>query len=112
MKVHDDNNPGAFSFAPQPKRPGYVLIRFYENVTEYKDEFFTGWQYDEYHLELPARPDMQTYLENHLYELKAEAKGGASAVTQLMAQMEAYNTANQLAIAELAEAMLGGAGDG
>lgn len=112
MKIQGSNNPGAFSFAPQPKHSGYVLIRFYENVAEYEDEAFTGWQYDEYHLELPHRPDMQSYIENHLYELKAEAKGGASAVTQMMAQMEAYNTANQLAIAELAEAMLGGAGNG
>ena len=112
MHVYGDNTPGAFSFEPQPKHPGYALIRFYENAQPYESDTYTGWQYDEYHLELPARPDMQSYIENHLYELKAEANGGASAVTQMMAQMEAYNTANQLAIAELAEAMLGGAGNG
>lgn len=88
MKARGTNNPGAFSFENQPKHPGYVLIRFYENAQPYESDTYTGWQYDEYHLELPARPDMQTYIENHLYELKAEAKGGASMIEQLCATVD------------------------
>ena len=117
MRVRGDVQPSnAFTVEEQPKKPGFCLVRFFENPQEFSEKqgelTVSGWEYDEYHLELPARPDMQSYIENHLYELKAEAKGGASAVTQMMAQMEAYNTANQLAIAELAEAMMGGAGNG
>lgn len=88
MKVHGDNNPGTFSFGKQPKRPGYVLIRFYENASPVESDTYTGWEYDEYHLELADRPDLQEYVQNHYNELLQEAKGGPSEVERLRADLD------------------------
>lgn len=116
MIVYSSEKPSAYFYHVQPRNPEKTLVRFCKNPRQETTEAFgqstTQWVYDEYTVEIDTQPNMDEYIKNHLNELRAEAKGGASAVTQLMAQMEAYNTANQLAIAELAEAMLGGAGNG
>lgn len=88
MKVHGDLKPGTFFVEKQPKRPGYCLVRFYENSAPYEAEGYTGWQYDEYHLELPDRSDMDAYISNHYHELLQEAKGGPSATEQLRADLD------------------------
>lgn len=88
MKVYGDNKPSAFSVEKQPKHPGYVLIRFYENATPVESGTYTGWQYAEYHLELADRPDLQEYVQNHYNELLQEAKGGPSEMERLRADLD------------------------
>lgn len=88
MRVCGDNKPANFTAENQPKHPGYCLIRFYENVEPYETEEYTGWQYDEYHLELADRPDLQEYVQNHYNELLQEAKGGPSEVERLRADLD------------------------
>lgn len=79
MKVRGDNAPlNTFSTEEQPKNPGYSLIRFYENSTPYSSEergiAVSGYEYDEYHLEVEDRDDLKAYIQNHFDELLAKAK--------------------------------------
>lgn len=55
MKVRGTNAPAnAFSIEQQPDKPGYVTVRFYENVIPYSEEVAgettSGYEYDEYKL--------------------------------------------------------------
>ena len=55
MKVRGDNAPAnAFSLEEQPDKPGYCLVRFYENVAPFSETqgelTVSGFEYDEYHL--------------------------------------------------------------
>ena len=56
MKHRGDKAPGAFTMEEQPKNPGYVLIRFYENVAPFSETVDgisrSGYEYDEYYLKL------------------------------------------------------------
>lgn len=57
MKVRGDYAPSnAFSMEEQPNKPGYVLVRFYENAVPFEEKqgelTVSGYEYDEYHLEL------------------------------------------------------------
>lgn len=79
MKVRGDNAPlSAFSIEEQPKNPGYSLIRFYQNSTPYSSEerdiAISGYEYDEYHLEIEDRDNLEAYIQTHFNELLAEAK--------------------------------------
>ena len=38
MRVRGDNNPGTFSVEAMPNKPGWCLVRFYENAQEYTEE--------------------------------------------------------------------------
>lgn len=46
--------PNAFTVEEQPDKPGFCLVRFYENVEPYQEEqhgkTIHGYEYDEYHL--------------------------------------------------------------
>lgn len=88
MIVHGDNKPEIFTVEKQPQHHGYCLVRFYENAEPYEAEGYTGWQYDEYHLELADRPDLREYIQNHYNELFQEAKGGPSALEQIRADID------------------------
>jgi aldehyde:ferredoxin oxidoreductase len=76
MRVRGDNNPGTFSVEAMPNKPGWCLVRFYENAQEYTEELdettITGWEYDEYHLEQPAisQEDIEGNLEVYLRAAK------------------------------------------
>ena len=48
MRVRGDKAPAKFSIEPQPNKPGFVLVRFFENVVPTEG----GYEYDEFHLEL------------------------------------------------------------
>lgn len=79
MKVRGDNAPlSTFSIEEQPKKLGYSLIRFYENSNPYSSEehdiTVSGYEYDEYHLEIEDRDDLESYIQTHFDELLAEAK--------------------------------------
>lgn len=88
MKVHGDNKPATFTVEKQPKHPGYCLVRFYENAEPFEQEGYSGWKYDEYHLELADRPDLAEYVQNHYNELLQKAKGGPSEVERLRADLD------------------------
>ena len=76
MRVRVDNNPGTFSIEAMPNKPGWCLVRFYENHQEYTEELdettITGWEYDEYHLEQPtiSQEDIEGNLEVYLRAAK------------------------------------------
>lgn len=76
MRVRGDNDPGTFSVEAMPNKPGWCLVRFYENVEEYHEELdettITGWEYDEYHLEQPtiSQEDIEGNLEVYLRAAK------------------------------------------
>lgn len=43
MKVKGSKAPsGAYNIEPQPNKPGYMMVRFYENVEEYTDDDFAA----------------------------------------------------------------------
>lgn len=66
MKVHGSFNPGKFSVETMPNKPGWCLCRFYENAHEYQTDEFSGWEYDEYHLELyGAKQSLETDIPNN-----------------------------------------------
>lgn len=79
MKVTGDNKPSEkFTVEKQPKKPGYVLVRFFENAKEYSttiDETkYSGWEYDEYHLELKDTGDIKADIEGNYDVFLNQAK--------------------------------------
>lgn len=79
MRVRGDLPPSAaFTLEEQPNKPGYCLVRFYENAepfTETKDGLTTtGYQYDEYHMEMEDTGDLETDVANNYDTLLAQAK--------------------------------------
>ena len=79
MKVKGDLKPGnPFTLEHQPKRPGFVLVRFYENPVPYEETMdgFTvsGWEYDEYHLELADTGSLPVDVANNFAAFLAQAK--------------------------------------
>ena len=44
MRVRGDNAPSnAFTLEEQPKKPGFFLVRFYENAQEFSDDVQAVW---------------------------------------------------------------------
>lgn len=79
MRVRGDNAPSnAFTLEEQPKKPGFALVRFYENVKAFEekhDELTTsGYEYDEYHLELPLYDGLTDDILNSFDGYLAQAK--------------------------------------
>lgn len=83
MRVRGSFSPsGAFSIEHQPNAPGMVLVRFYENATEYTQEADsvmgreaeTGWVYDEYTLELVETATLESDIENQYEVYLQQAK--------------------------------------
>lgn len=69
---------GAFSIERQPNNPGYVLVRFYENARTYTEqsdvpgsENVSGWEYDEYTLELMHTATLEADIESQ-YDMYLE----------------------------------------
>lgn len=127
MRVRGDKQPSnAFTLEEQPNHPGFVLARFFENAkpfTETKNGLTTsGYQYDEYHLELQDRPgldgDVLDQFNAYLNEAKlqeAEEKvipDLKAQVTQLEVEktaLETQVTDMQLALCDVYETITGGA---
>lgn len=90
MRVRGDVQPSnAFTLEEQPKKPGYYLVRFFENAQEFSEEkeglTVSGWEYDEYHLELADTGSLDEDVLNNYDALleqakaaEAEAEGGGS----------------------------------
>lgn len=79
MKVRGDNAPVAlFTLEAQPDRPGWCLVRFYENPEEFTEErdgqTIHGWRYDEYHLELEDNGALEEDISGNLEAYMAQAK--------------------------------------
>lgn len=88
MKVQGDLNPGLYSYHEQPRDRSKVLVRFYENVHEIQEENYSGYEYDEYYLEIDNRENIGDYIKNHFMELKAEAKNEGSLLEKLRADLD------------------------
>ena len=90
MRVRGDVQPSnAFTLEEQPKKPGYYLVRFFENAQEFSEEkeglTVSGWEYDEYHLEMADTGSLEEDVLNNYDALleqakaaEAEAEGGGS----------------------------------
>lgn len=83
-RVFSTKTPPAYFYHTQPRDPSKTLIRFCAKPNETD----SGWQYCEYTVEVPTRPDMDEYIRNHYMELRAEAMGGASIIEQLCAAVD------------------------
>lgn len=90
MRVRGDVQPSnAFTVEEQPKKPGFCLVRFFENPQEFSEEqgelTVSGWEYDEYHLEMSDTGSLEEDVLNNYDALleqakaaEAEAEGGGS----------------------------------
>ena len=87
MRVRGDNAPSnAFTLEEQPKKPGFFLVRFYENVQEFSETrdglTITGWEYDEYHLELADTGSLSEDVLANFDTLLAQAKAAETPAEQ------------------------------
>nr|DAR07597.1 MAG TPA: hypothetical protein [Caudoviricetes sp.] len=83
MKVKGDNAPsGAFEVEPHPQKPGVAIVRLFENPEPFEEKqgelTLKGWEYDEYHLELPLYDalalDVAAAYDSYLAQAKAEER--------------------------------------
>lgn len=79
MRVRGDVQPSnAFTVEEQPKKPGFCLVRFFENAHEFSEESdgltVSGWEYDEYHLELADTGSLEEDVLNNFDTLLEQAK--------------------------------------
>lgn len=87
MRVRGDNAPSnAFTLEDQPKKPGFFLVRFYENAQEFSETrdglTITGWEYDEYHLELADTGSLSEDVLANFDTLLAQAKAAETPAEQ------------------------------
>lgn len=72
MRVRGETVPvTAFTLEAIPKKPGKSLVRFYENAEAYEE---TGYEWDEYHLEMPSYPGLENDVEANYDMLIGQAK--------------------------------------
>lgn len=80
----------AFIVEPRPKKPGYCIIRFRQNVQEVEPNL---WRYDEYCLEMPYSDrivqDVESNYAGMLEQAKAQELQSRQFDPQQQAQMEA-----------------------
>ena len=87
MRVRGDNAPSnAFTLEEQPKKPGFFLVRFYENAQEFSETrdglTITGWEYDEYHLELADTGSLSEDVLANFDTLLAQSKAAETPAEQ------------------------------
>ena len=87
MRVRGDNAPSnAFTLEEQPKKPGFFLVRVYENAQEFSETRdglpITGWEYDEYHLELADTGSLSEDVLANFDTLLAQAKAAETPAEQ------------------------------
>ncbi len=87
MRVRGDNAPSnAFTLEEQPKKPGFFLVRFYENAQEFSETrdglTITGWEDDEYHLELADTGSLSEDVLANFDPLLAQAKAAETPAEQ------------------------------
>ena len=106
----------AFTVEERPKRPGYALVRFFENAEPFEetqgDLTIRGYEYDEYHLELPyysgLSEDVLGNFESYLAQAKlAEAQEQTIPnLKQQVADLEDQNATLTAQIAEQDDALI------
>ena len=116
----------------QPKRPGFCLVRFFENAQEFSEEqgdlTVSGWEYDEYHLELAdtgsLEEDVLNNFDGYLAQAKlleaegetipnlkqqvADLENEKAALERKVTSLETQITDAQLALCDVYELALGG----
>ena len=133
MRVRGDVQPSnAFTLEEQPKKPGYYLVRFFENAQEFSEEkeglTVSGWEYDEYHLELAdtgsLEEDVLNNFDGYLAQAKlleaegetipnlkqqvADLENEKAALERKVTSLETQITDAQLALCDVYELALGG----
>lgn len=112
MRVRGDLQPGnAFTLEEQPKRPGFVLARFFENVAPFSETnnglTVSGYEYDEYHLELADTPgltdDLLANYSAYLTEakLKEAEEKTIPTLKERVSQLEGENTSLKTKVTDL-----------
>ena len=134
MRVRGDNAPSnAFTLEEQPKKPGFALVRFFENVQAFEETqgelTISGYEYDEYHLELPMydglADDILNSFDGYLAQAKlleaegktiptlqqqvADLEAEKAALDEKVATLETQVTDTQMALCDVYELALGGA---
>lgn len=134
MKVRGDNAPSnAFTLEEQPKKPGFALVRFFENVQAFEETqgelTVSGYEYDEYHLELPLydglADDILNSFDGYLAQAKlleaegktiptlqqqvADLEADKAALSEKVTTLETQVTDTQMALCDVYELALGGA---
>lgn len=111
MKVRGDFMPSnAFTVEERPKRPGYALVRFFENAKPFEetqgDLTIRGYEYDEYHLELPyysgLADDVLGNFDSYLTQAKL-IEAQENTIPQLEQQIADLGEQNAALVAQLAE---------
>ena len=97
MRVRGDVQPSnAFTLEEQPKKPGYYLVRFFENAQEFSEEkeglTVSGWEYDEYHLELADTGSLEEDVLNNYDALLEQAKAAEAENEDLEARVDALES--------------------
>lgn len=117
MRVRGDLAPSnAFSLEEQPKKPGFVLVRFYGNVEPFEEKHddltIKGFEYDEYHLELKdydgLSDDILNSYDGFLAQAKLEEAEGMIIPTlrQQVNDLEAQNAAFSAQLAQQDDALI------
>jgi predicted ribosome quality control (RQC) complex YloA/Tae2 family protein len=129
MKVHGDLNPGTYTLEPMPDKPGYMLLRLFENVQEFTETMMdltiSGYEYDEYHLELLDTPGLEETILEHYDEYMMEAKlkeaeketipnleSRVKKLTEENTALQNQLTDAQIALCDIYEMALGGDANG
>lgn len=126
MKVRGDLQPSnAFSMEEQPNKPGFYLVRFYENAVPFEETkdglTISGWEYDEYHLELSDTGNLQDDILSNFDYLLSQAKldeANNKTIPELEAEIAQLSveksalatqlTETQLALCDVYEMIIGG----
>lgn len=126
MKVRGDNAPAnAFSLEEQPDKPGFCLVRFYENVAPFSETegelTISGYEYDEYYLELPFYDGISDDILGNFDGYFAQAKlaeAETETIPKLKQQVSELQSVNeglteqitqaQLALCDVYELIIGG----
>lgn len=133
MRVRGDVQPSnAFTVEEQPKKPGFCLVRFFENPQEFSEEqgelTVSGWEYDEYHLEMAdtgsLEEDVLNNFDGYLAQAKlleaegetipnlkqqvADLENEKAALERKVTSLETQITDAQLALCDVYELALGG----
>ncbi len=126
MKVRGDNAPAnAFSLEEQPDKPGFCLVRFYENVAPFSETerelTISGYEYDEYYLELPFYDGISDDILGNFDGYFAQAKlaeAETETIPKLKQQVSDLQSVNeglteqitqaQLALCDVYELVIGG----
>jgi len=79
VRIRGDLQPSAaFTLEAQPKRPGFVLARFFENAVPFEETkdgtTIKGYEYDEYQLELEDTGGLEADITSNFAAYLAQAK--------------------------------------